>query len=106
MTDTLKPNPFRPYWCGCAMSRQDSINAGHDPSLSYSHPLSAISEPSRTPLVAPRNDNSYNLADLENSAIQPFLMEGKLLILFVDAHIESMKPRDYELRRLDLMPRK
>ncbi len=105
MTDTLKPNPFRPYWCGYAMNRQIAANAGLDQSLTYAVPLSVISDQARTPVVAPRNDYSYGLPDLKNDAIKPFLLDGKLPILFVDGHIETMKPSEYESRRLNLMPR-
>jgi type II secretory pathway pseudopilin PulG len=105
MTDTLKPHPFRPYWCGYAMNRQIQVNAGLDQSLSFSVPLSAVTDQARTPIVAPRNDYTYNLADLKSDAIKPFLMDGKLPILFVDGHIETMKVSEYESRRLNLMPR-
>ena len=74
----------------------------------YAIPLGLITEPSRTPIVAPRTswNYTYNAAQLQEPSLTNFLVAGKLTILFVDGHVESMLPADYTSRELDKMPRR
>jgi prepilin-type N-terminal cleavage/methylation domain-containing protein/prepilin-type processing-associated H-X9-DG protein len=68
-------------------------------------PLNAVSEPSRTPLVAPDNNWFFYKGKLTEASMKPFTTEGKVPILFVDGHVESMTPREYFNRKLDEMPK-
>ncbi len=115
-----KPQPFKPWWPGYALNLQIVGNlglgggdwaAGGGGPQSKKVNLSMIPEPSRTPLVSPRGDWHYTANDLLEAGIKGFLVEGKLPILFVDGHVESMTPNEYVLPRpkgrdLGNMPKK
>jgi prepilin-type N-terminal cleavage/methylation domain-containing protein/prepilin-type processing-associated H-X9-DG protein len=74
-----------------------------------STPLAALADPGRTPLVAPC-DNFFFRYDTEqlktfgNSTLKDFLSNGKLPVLFVDGHVETISPSEYEERKLYLVP--
>jgi prepilin-type processing-associated H-X9-DG protein len=38
--------------------------------------------------------------------MKDFLIDGKVPILFVDGHVETISPKDYMARKLDDLPRK
>ena len=81
--------------------------AGKGGSQTLGVPLALISDPARTPVVVPRNDYHYELDELKNEEeMKPFLLDGKLPVLFVDGHVESMTVAEYEKRNLHLMPKK
>jgi prepilin-type processing-associated H-X9-DG protein len=68
-----------------------------------------LADPGRTPLVAPC-DNFFFRYDTEqlktfgNSTLKDFLSNGKLPVLFVDGHVETISPSEYEERKLYLVP--
>jgi prepilin-type processing-associated H-X9-DG protein len=74
-----------------------------------STPLAVLADPSRTPLVAPC-DNYYFRYDTEqletfaNSTLKSFLSDGKVPVLFVDGHVETISPSEYEERKLYQVP--
>lgn len=74
-----------------------------------STPLAALADTGRTPLVAPC-DNYYfrydteQLKAFENSTLKDFLSNGKVPVLFVDGHVETISPSEYEERKLYLVP--
>lgn len=80
--------------------------------MAVSVPYSAISEPERTPLVAPgtaisyRYDTQVELNQFTQGAAKELLVEDRLPILFVDGHVESLTPKEYISRELYMMPRK
>ncbi len=108
-TATSKPHAFAKWNPGYAMNRQISANLKLDISDDWSEgkngpqttqvPLSAIPDPSLTPIVAPRDDWHYNAADLQSADLKGFLVEGKMPVLFIDGHVETMTPNDYALPR-------
>lgn len=67
--------------------------------------LAAISEQSRVPIVAPWDDYHYTSIKKDSSNIKQFTTDGKLPILFIDGHVETITPKDYEARRLHLLPK-
>ena len=74
-----------------------------------STPLAALAEPGRTPLVAPCDNyffryDTEQLKTFENSTLKDFLGRGKVPILFVDGHVETISPSEYEERKLYLVP--
>jgi prepilin-type N-terminal cleavage/methylation domain-containing protein/prepilin-type processing-associated H-X9-DG protein len=81
----------------------------HEELLTVSTPLAALADPQRTPLVAPC-DNYYfrydteQLKTFENSTLKDFLNSGKVPVLFVDGHVETISPAGYEERKLYLVP--
>ena len=105
---TSKPQPFKPWWPGYAINLQIVANlglGGGDWTPGGGGPqskrvnLSMIPDPSKTPLVSPRGDWHYSTNDLLEVGIKGFLVDGKLPILFVDGHVETMTPNDYVLPR-------
>lgn len=102
------PKPFMPWWPGYALNLQIVSNlglGGGDWKAGGGGPqtkrvnLSMIPEPQKTPLVSPRGDWLYYTNDLLEAGIKGFLVDGKLPILFVDGHVETMTPNEYVLPR-------
>jgi prepilin-type N-terminal cleavage/methylation domain-containing protein/prepilin-type processing-associated H-X9-DG protein len=81
----------------------------HDELELVSTPLAALQDPGRTPLVAPCDNYYYRydpaeLGKFERGSLKDFLSEGKVPVLFVDGHVETIRPDEYERRNLHLMP--
>jgi prepilin-type processing-associated H-X9-DG protein len=77
--------------------------------LEVSIPLSTIPESGRAPLIAPNTSFSYtfdsgDIAKFNKGAAKDLLSAGKLPILFVDGHVESMTPKEYSDKKLYLYP--
>jgi prepilin-type N-terminal cleavage/methylation domain-containing protein len=68
-------------------------------------PLAAIGDPARTPLVAPAPDYHYGTIKAKDLRMEQFLISGQIPVLFVDGHIETISPKEYEERKLHLMPK-
>jgi len=111
--------PFGWDWWnpGYAMNIQISHNlgrssgdwgAGQGGPQAYGIPLGSIPEPAMTPLIAPRGNwwFTFTPSELKEPALQELLVDGKLPILFVDGHVETMTTGEYTSRRLSEMPRK
>lgn len=85
-------------------------SAGKGGPQAYGVSLALISEPARTPLVAPFGNWWFTFTPQELRGVadelEAVIVDGKLPILFVDGHIESMSPAEYTERELHLMPRK
>ncbi|MDX1681300.1 MAG: type II secretion system protein [Akkermansiaceae bacterium] len=72
-------------------------------------PMAYISDPTRTPIVAPADNYYYRydeaqIDEFETGTIRGFLVEGRFPVLFIDGHIENVTPQEYLDRRLDEMP--
>lgn len=72
-------------------------------------PMAFIDDPTRTPIVAPADNYYYRydegqIGELETGTVSRWLVDGNLPVLFMDGHIENVKPRDYIKRRLHEMP--
>ena len=81
-----------------------------DELLTIRVPLAALSEPSRTPLIAPFNNYFYRFDEAElkgfdKAPLKDLMTDGKIPILFLDGHIESMTPSDYTDRKLSEVPK-
>ena len=114
--------PSRQSWWlpGYAFNQQCIVNInpegygtswtpGENGRQTYAIPLSQISDPARTPIIAPYRDWLYRFNTpqlLADTNLKNFLVDGKLNILFVDGHVESMPPSEYMSRGLHLMSRK
>ena len=68
-------------------------------------PLSAIGDTARTPLIAPAPDYHYGTIKDKDPRLEQFLIKNQLPVLFVDGHVETISPKEYTERKLDLMPR-
>lgn len=68
-------------------------------------PLAAIGDTARTPLVAPAPDYHYSTIKANDPRMAQFIVNNQIPILFVDGHLENIAPKDYEARKLHLMPR-
>ena len=72
--------------------------------------LASIPDPGRTPLIAPYDDYIYRLESTGESKrftvspVKDLLVDGKMPILFVDGHIESVTPTEYVNRKLAEFP--
>ena len=67
------------------------------------------SDPNRTPIVAPADNYFYRydeaqISELETGTVSRWLVDGNLPILFLDGHVEPVKPAQYIERRLHEMP--
>lgn len=89
-------------------TRQPS--SGTDP-LKITVPLAAITEPARTPWIAPGIDFHYSLSAASDATAfksgkaKELLMDGQFSVLFVDGHIETLTPAEYVTRKLHEYPR-
>lgn len=114
MTDSTKPLAFAPWFPGYSYNMQINYNltGSFDWNADGGGPqtkgisVSKINEPARTPLVGTRADWHYSGDDLAKAEVKHFLVDGKLPILFVDGHVETMTQREYVARKLKDMPRK
>jgi hypothetical protein len=84
-----------------------NIDASND--MSSPIPLSLIPDASRTPIIAPHTDFHYSLDSGEVAAfgkapLADLLSEGKMPIVFVDGHLETMTPKEYLSRKLNEQP--
>ncbi|MGA0900247.1 MAG: prepilin-type N-terminal cleavage/methylation domain-containing protein [Luteolibacter sp.] len=66
-------------------------------------------EPTRTPIIAPADNYFYRYDDAQidewdTGTISGWLVDGNFPVLFLDGHIESVKPEQYIERRLHEMP--
>jgi prepilin-type N-terminal cleavage/methylation domain-containing protein/prepilin-type processing-associated H-X9-DG protein len=83
---------------------------GTDP-LKLTVPLASISDPARTPWIAPGIDYHYQLSAtgdataFKSGAAKELLVDGKFSVLFVDGHVETLTPADYVSRKLHELPR-
>ncbi len=68
-------------------------------------PIAAIGDTSRTPLVAPAPDYHFGTIRDKDPNLAQFLINKQIPLLFVDGHVETIAPKDYEARKLHLMPR-
>lgn len=68
-------------------------------------PLAAIGETSRTPLIAPAPDYHFGTIKANDPKYEQFLINKQIPLLFVDGHVETIPPKEYEARKLHLMPR-
>lgn len=114
---TTKPYAWANWNPGYAMNRQIAENlgkssgdwgAGKNGGQTYQIPLNMIPDPSRTPIIAPRGDwhFTYDTNEIKEAGLKPFLINGKMPILFVDGHVETIPLKDYTTRRLSNVPTK
>jgi prepilin-type N-terminal cleavage/methylation domain-containing protein/prepilin-type processing-associated H-X9-DG protein len=116
----LEKGRFKPWFSGYAMNYSLAVNAtsgktgafgsGDGPD-SQPIPLSRISDPARTPIVSTTRNWFYRAADLTalatpSSLDKSLLIDGKVPVLFVDGHVETMAPPEYITRNLGSMPTK
>ncbi len=105
MTATSKPKAFRPWFNGYSYNYQITAKlGGYNESISPS--LSSFSDPARTPFVVPFWNTRYTTADVSGNDMKNFLQDGKMSVLFVDGHVESIAPSEYLSRKLDELPKK
>ncbi|RYD23410.1 MAG: type II secretion system protein [Verrucomicrobiaceae bacterium] len=82
----------------------------HDVLLARRVPMASITEPNRTPLIAPYDNYYYRFDEAETGAFlksnnfKKLSVEGKIPVLFIDGHLESLKPEEYVERRLHRIP--
>ena len=81
------------------LNKSNSWDPGQNGPPNTGVPLLAIPDPSRTPMVIPWGNWLYSAGDLQSKDMLGFLTEGKLPVLFVDGHLETMTPNDYTLPR-------
>ncbi len=107
-------SPDRPGYGMNAMIAINIQQAKEDPDTSdpraLSVPLASISEPGRTPLIAPATEIDYRYSS--GSEITTFVggkakdlaPGGKIPVVFVDGHVETMLPKEYVSRGLSKQP--
>ena len=107
--------PTNPGYALNEMIAENADAARETPSgtelLNFSVPLAAISEPARTPWIAPSEITRYRLDSagdantFRTGGRQNLLVDGKLSVLFVDGHVETLTPTEYVTRKLYEFPR-
>jgi prepilin-type N-terminal cleavage/methylation domain-containing protein len=110
-------NGWAPLNPGYAMNEMiveniEKANGDNTPSadpLSVSVPMARISEPSRTPLIAPYNSFSFRFDDsqisgFKSGTLKDLLVDDKIPVLFVDGHLDVMSLSEYKDRHLAEMP--
>lgn len=114
-TKLSKPYPVAHWNQGYAMNWRIAKNLGKDSgdwtpgsggAAEYGVPLGSVSDVARIPIIAPRANFHYSGSDLSEPGMKDFLIDGKVPILFVDGHVETIFPKDYMARKLDDLPRK
>ena len=117
LKDKANPRGFSPATPGFAMNEMVAENLGreagvapsHDENLTTTVALASVSDPARTPIVAPSDNFYYRYDDAELSSFQrgtmkDLLIDGKVPVLFLDGHTESITPKEYRVRKLSKMP--
>lgn len=106
--------PATPGYALNEMIAENVNNARPTPStdpLKISVPLAAISDPARTPWIAPGVDFHYRLSAagdataFKSGSAKDLLSDGKFSVLFVDGHVETISPSEYVSRKLYEFPR-
>ena len=73
-------------------------------------PMPFLVEPARIPIIVPYDNYYYRFDDAQlaefdqEGTVSRFLNDGKFPVLFLDGHVEMLRPKDYSDRRLDEMP--
>ena len=118
LKETALPGGWTPLNPGYAMNEMIAENLAlatggalptHDALLAISTPLAALGDPQRTPLIAPFNQFTFRydaaeISSFKSAPLMDLLSDGKVPVLFVDGHIETMTPDEYLLRQLFLVP--
>ena len=117
----LPANRLQPWYNGYAMNSMLSENTAAarsggawgdgDGPEGQGVPLARIPEPSRAPLASTNRNWFYRASDLTalttpSSLDKALLVDGKVPVLFVDGHVESMTPAEYVSRKLNEMPKR
>lgn len=117
----LPASRFQPWYNGYAMNSMLSENTAQarsggawgdgDGPEGQGVPLARISDPARTPLASTNRNWFYRASDLtaltkDSSLDKALVVDGKVPVLFVDGHVETMTPADYSARKLNKMPEK
>ena len=91
---------------------RDGASLAQDELLATSVSLASIAEPERTPMIAPcdnffyrYDENQLEEFEDEETSLFGLLSDGKIPILFVDGHLESLTPKEYLTRELFMLPR-
>lgn len=115
---SAKPRGWEPLNPGYALNEMIPENLAlastgtapsHDELLTVSVPLAALADPGRTPMIAPCDNYFFRydpvqIKEFENGTLKELLSEGKAPVLFVDGHVESIRPAEYLARKLYLVP--
>jgi prepilin-type N-terminal cleavage/methylation domain-containing protein/prepilin-type processing-associated H-X9-DG protein len=98
------PRKWTPTNPGYAINRRIWDNLDREPQERI--PLSILTDQSRTPIVAPYDDNEFTFVggQLTSRSLQNLMIDGQFPVLFVDGHVEVMTPRQYEDRELQNIP--
>ncbi len=117
----LPDSRFQPWFNGYAMNASLAYNTAPgrnggswgdgDGPESAKIRLTKIPDPGMTPLASTTRNWFYGAGDLtaltkSSSVDKALLVDGKVPVLFVDGHVESMAPLEYVSRKLSEMPRK
>lgn len=117
LLETARPRGWTPLNPGYALNVMIAENLAaakgaipaHADLVAISVPLAALSDPERTPLIAPCDNYFYRydaaeVSGFRSGTLKDLTTEGKVSILFVDGHIEIMTPDDYVARKLFEVP--
>lgn len=63
--------------------------------------VSRVKRPSRTPVFGPAPDFLFDGNVFKIDAMQPLIVDGKVPLMFVDGHIETVQTKDYTIENFD-----
>jgi prepilin-type N-terminal cleavage/methylation domain-containing protein len=63
--------------------------------------VSKVKRPSRTPVFGPAPDFLFDGTTLELPTMKPLIVEGKIPLMFVDGHIETIPTKSYTIENFD-----
>ena len=69
--------------------------------------LNTVREPERSPVVIPHWDWFYTMDSGESGSkkFDPYIINDRIPVLFLDGHIETITLKEYKKRELDKMPK-
>jgi prepilin-type processing-associated H-X9-DG protein len=104
---------FQPWFPGYSLNNQitnrvftANNSADYANNESTPVPMVRISDPARTPYAVPFWNWKYTPANVSSPEMKEYLVSGKIPVLFVDGHVETVTPGEYLSRKLDDMPKR
>lgn len=92
---------------GTNIARTRGENLGVEESKVTGINMNTVREPERSPVIVPHWDWFYTLDSSESNSkkFDPYLVNDRIPVLFLDGHIETMTLQEYKKRDLHEMPR-
>jgi len=69
--------------------------------------LNAVPDGTKTPIIITHWASSYtgDTKEMSDKRFEPYVVNDRLPVLFLDSHVETMTPKEYAARGLNLVPK-